>query len=231
MCRHIRKLKGCWIFWNGCLNDAFGPQVDQVFSDQNAMGEILWYLQDAQQTVRDVATWDHHDGDSVQEWMVVNHLKYDAFGNLLSADDPTTGTADDGDLPGTDGAYAPQRSYTGREPDPGGRLGDADTRAKSQEVVDDLVSRGFIDIDTEVPFRPGSLGSGKKRFADVVGRDPIAGETEIIQIGRTIKSDPRVPIIRERHAWDDIIFSPDIRNYPNTTIRFVDVNRPGVIQP
>jgi hypothetical protein len=50
------------------------------------------------------------------------------------------------------------------------------------------------------------------------------------QIGRTIKSDPMVPVIRERNALDDIIFSPDIRNYPKATIRFVDVNRPGVIQ-
>lgn len=65
----------------------------------------------------------------------------------------------------------------------------------------------------------------------MVGRNPITGETEIIQIGRTIKSDPRVPVIRERHALDDIIFSPDIQNFPNSTIRFVDVNRPGVIQP
>ena len=40
-----------------------GRQVDQVFSDQNAMGEILWYVQDAKQTVRDVATWDQHDGN------------------------------------------------------------------------------------------------------------------------------------------------------------------------
>ena len=116
-------------------------------------------------------------------------------------------------------------------PNPGGRLGNAATRAKASEVVDDLVSRGFTEIQTEVRFRPGSLGSGKERFADIVGRNPVTGETEIIQIGRTIKSDPRVPIIRERNALDDIIFSPDIRNFPNSTIRFVDVNRPGVIQP
>lgn len=116
-------------------------------------------------------------------------------------------------------------------PNPGGRLGNAATRAKTQDVVSDLRARGFTEIEYEVRFRPGSLGSGRERFADVVGRNPITGETEIIQIGRTIKSDPRVPVIRERHALDDIIFSPDIQNFPNLTIRFVDVNRRGVIQP
>ena len=45
-------------------------------------------------------------------------------------------------------------------PNPGGRLGNAATRAKASEVVDDLVSRGFTQIRTEVQFRPGSLGSG-----------------------------------------------------------------------
>lgn len=80
-------------------------------------------------------------------------------------------------------------------------------------------------------FRPGSFGSGKTRYADIVARNPATGETEIIQIGRTLRSDSRVPVIRERRALDDIIFSPDIQGYPNSTIRFVDKNRAGVIQP
>jgi hypothetical protein len=123
------------------------------------------------------------------------------------------------------------RTAPARVPNPGGRLGDAVTRAKTQEAIDNLVSRGFTDIQTEVRFRPGSLGSGKERFADIVGRNPATGESEILQIGRTLKSDPRVPVISDRNALDDIIFSPDIQNYPNSTIRFIDKNRPGVIQP
>lgn len=97
--------------------------------------------------------------------------------------------------------------------------------------MDDLVSRGFSNVEFEVRFRPGELASGRTRFADVVGRNPVSGETEIIQIGRTLKSDPRVPVLRERLALDDIIFSPDIQKYPGATIRFVDKYRPGVIQP
>jgi hypothetical protein len=116
-------------------------------------------------------------------------------------------------------------------PNPGGRLGNSQTRTKIQEVINDLQARGFTDIDTEVLFRPGSLGSGRKRFADVIGVNPQTGQSEIIQVGRTIRRDPKVPIIRERRALDDIIFSPDIQNYPDSIIRFVDVNRIGIIQP
>jgi Pretoxin HINT domain len=116
-------------------------------------------------------------------------------------------------------------------PNPGGRLGNAKTRTKTQEVIDDLDSRGFTDIQTEVRFRPGSQGSGKNRFVDVVGKNPKNGQSEIVQIGKTLKSDSHVPISRERKALDDIISSPDIQNFSDSRIRFVDVNQPGVIQP
>lgn len=42
-----------------------GPQIDQVFSDETN-GGILWYPQDRQNSVRDVATWD---GDATKEWV------------------------------------------------------------------------------------------------------------------------------------------------------------------
>jgi len=92
-----------------------GPQIDQVFSDETN-GGILWYLQDRQNTVRDVATWDGH-GDATQEWKDVNHISYDTFGNIIGFDDPTTVGTDTNGKPGTDTANAPRRSYTGREPD------------------------------------------------------------------------------------------------------------------
>ena len=92
-----------------------GPQIDQVFSDETN-GGILWYLQDRQNTVRDVATWDGH-GDATKEWKDVNHISYDTFGNVIGYDDPTTAGADTNGKPGTDTTNAPRRSYTGREPD------------------------------------------------------------------------------------------------------------------
>ena len=33
-----------------------GPEIDQVFADQNSTTSIQWYLSDHQNTVRDVAT-------------------------------------------------------------------------------------------------------------------------------------------------------------------------------
>ena len=92
-----------------------GPQIDQVFSDETN-GGILWYLQDRQNTVRDVATWDGH-GDATKEWKDVNHISYDTFGNVIGFDDPTTDGTDTHGKPGTDTTNAPRRSYTGREPD------------------------------------------------------------------------------------------------------------------
>ena len=35
-----------------------GPAIDQVFADEDAMGEILWSLADHQGTVRDVVDYD-----------------------------------------------------------------------------------------------------------------------------------------------------------------------------
>jgi len=117
-------------------------------------------------------------------------------------------------------------------PNPGGKLGNAATRAKTREVSEDLEARGFKRIRTEVQFEAGSLGSGKNRYADVVGINPKTGQSEIVQIGNTLKSDARVPVMRERRALDDIVVSPTIKEkFSNSTIRYVDVNRPGVVQP
>ncbi|MFM7562159.1 MAG: RHS repeat domain-containing protein, partial [Planctomycetota bacterium] len=96
-----------------------GVLVDQVFADENSLGKVLWYLQDDLQTVRDVAVYE--SGMPNEFARVRNHLEYDSFGKLLDADDRQTAAQGDGDRPGNQGAgqeYSPQRSYTGREPDP-----------------------------------------------------------------------------------------------------------------
>ena len=116
-------------------------------------------------------------------------------------------------------------------PNPHGRKGNALTQAKTREVELDLRTRGFTQTRREVQFLPGVGGSGTSRFVDVVGVNPRTGASEIIQIGRTNKSNNQIPVIRERRALDDVTFSPTLRDrFPNSTIRFVDVNRPGVIQ-
>ncbi|MFQ5731881.1 MAG: RHS repeat-associated core domain-containing protein, partial [Planctomycetaceae bacterium] len=62
-----------------------GPAVDQVFADENALGEILWGLADDQGTVRDVADYDA----ATDTTTVKNHRKFDAFGNITAQSDPT----------------------------------------------------------------------------------------------------------------------------------------------
>lgn len=98
-----------------------GPAIDQVFANEGSGSgnQVLWYLSDSQNTVRDVAQYSATTAGSTAK--IRNHLEYDAFGNVTSVDDPTTtGNPSDGDLPGLEGTgneYSPQRSYTGREPD------------------------------------------------------------------------------------------------------------------
>jgi RHS repeat-associated protein len=99
-----------------------GPSIDQVFADEGSGtgNQVLWYLSDAQNTVRDVARYTSTAANG--RATVYNHLEYDSFGNVTSADNPTTATVNDGHLPGRQGSgtvnqYSPQRSYTGREPD------------------------------------------------------------------------------------------------------------------
>jgi RHS repeat-associated protein len=110
-------------------------------------------------------------------------------------------------------------------PNPGGRLGDAVTRQTAQNVIRDLIAKGFTDIRQEVRFLKGALGQ-KERFVDIVARNPRTGETVLVQIGKMTKSG--VPIIRERRALDDIIFSPTIKKFVDAVIMFVEKGSGGI---
>jgi len=99
-----------------------GPALDQVFSDQTADGNILWLLQDNQQTVTDVADFQqdaNSDGSADGKATLVNHLIYNALGQVTAADNPqTTTSTTDGILPGLNTAGSPQQAYTGQLYDP-----------------------------------------------------------------------------------------------------------------
>jgi RHS repeat-associated protein len=110
-------------------------------------------------------------------------------------------------------------------PNPGGRLGSPLTRQTIANVINDLKARGFTDISQEVLFQEGPMGL-KNRFADVVGVNPQTGESLIINIGRMTQSG--IPIMRERMALDDIIFSPTIQNYPNSQLLFIETGASGL---
>jgi RHS repeat-associated protein len=57
-----------------------GPAVDQVFADEDALGEILWGLADNQGTVRDVVDYDAGSNTTT----IANHRQFDAFGNITA---------------------------------------------------------------------------------------------------------------------------------------------------
>lgn len=68
-----------------------GPSVDQVLAQESASGGVQWMLTDHLGTVRDLVN---------DRGEVVNHLKYDSYGNVLSESNPTVET---------------RYKYTGRE--------------------------------------------------------------------------------------------------------------------
>ncbi|WP_218080317.1 hypothetical protein [Anthocerotibacter panamensis] len=110
-------------------------------------------------------------------------------------------------------------------PNPGGKLGDAVTRQTAANVRQDLKLKGFDVINQEVKFAKGPVGL-KTRFADFVAQNTKTGQTLIIQIGKLTKSG--IPVIRERRALDDIIFSPTLLDFKNSTIIFVEKGASGL---
>ena len=80
-------------FLNGPVPDMV--LVDEVFNSSGTPTDILWLLQDQQQTVTDVATMSSTSGTATLR----NHLEYNAFGDITSQ---------------TNSAYAPLQTYTGQ---------------------------------------------------------------------------------------------------------------------
>ena len=66
----------------GSLENRFlhGPAVDQVLATEDGSGDVLWPLADNQGTIRDLADYDA----GTDATSVVNHLKYDSFGNVTA---------------------------------------------------------------------------------------------------------------------------------------------------
>jgi uncharacterized protein RhaS with RHS repeats len=60
-----------------------GPSVDQVFAQEDAAGNVQWMLADHVGTVRDLVN---------NSGTVVNHLKYDSYGKVISESNPAFDT-------------------------------------------------------------------------------------------------------------------------------------------
>lgn len=56
-----------------------GSGLDKILAQEDATGEVLWYLSDNSGTIRDIVS---NDG------AVVNHLVYDSFGNVIAQTNP-----------------------------------------------------------------------------------------------------------------------------------------------
>jgi RHS repeat-associated protein len=72
----------------------YGPAVDQILARFSASGTIGWYLSDHLGSVRDIAN---------QAGTVIDHIKYDSFGKIISESSPSNGD---------------RFKFTGREHDP-----------------------------------------------------------------------------------------------------------------
>ena len=88
-----------------------GPDVDQLFADETALGEVLWTLSDHQGTVRDVADFTV----AANSTAVINHIRYDSFGKIIAETNPATGNAA---TAGGIQAGDIVQGFTGREYDP-----------------------------------------------------------------------------------------------------------------
>ena len=64
----------------------WGDQVDQLFADENALGEVVWPLADHLNTARDLASYDAGTDTTTIE----NHRTFDSFGELTSETGTTT---------------------------------------------------------------------------------------------------------------------------------------------
>ena len=74
-----------------------GPQVDEAVADEvfatwdpEAEGDVYWLLNDNQQTIRDVASYNA----GLDETTVVNHRQFDGFGGLAAETNDALGTLD-----------------------------------------------------------------------------------------------------------------------------------------
>ncbi|MBL8817437.1 MAG: RHS repeat-associated core domain-containing protein [Planctomyces sp.] len=110
----------------------------------------------------------------------------------VSADNPQTGTANDGDLPGLSGTgneYSPQRSYTGREPDAVTGLLYYDARwydpGVAQFISEDPI--GFAAGDANLRRY---VGNSMPNAVDPTGLEEK--EMELVVFGRPNVGGPRV---------------------------------------
>jgi hypothetical protein len=96
-------------------------------------------------------------------------------------------------------------------PNPYGKLGGPAHRAKVQEVINDIQSRG---LQPQAEVIVDTVGGQKQtRVMDVVAIDPSSGRiVEVHQIGLGLKGNPLKPVSRERDALRDVRYAESLRD-------------------
>ena len=135
-----------------------GPFPDQVFSVQNAAGEVYFYLHDNQNTVTDIIQFEDSNGDGTKDRAVsVNHIQYDAHGNITDQ---------------TDDSHQPLQTYTGQILDDATGLLYYDARwfdpGVNQFINDDPM--GFAAGDTNLRRY---VGNSNPNFTDPTGNEGV----------------------------------------------------------
>ncbi|WP_164521391.1 RHS repeat domain-containing protein [Iodobacter ciconiae] len=92
-------------------------------------------------------------------------------------------------------------------PNPFGKAGGPQHRAKVKEIVDDIESRGLVAGQEHLVRTPS--GNKSRRFVDVVARDKKGDVVEMHQVGRQTKGGN--PVSREVKALDDIQGASNVR--------------------
>ena len=176
-----------------------GP-YDELFADEDALGEVLWALSDRQGTVRDLAGYDA----ATDTTTVVNHRVYDSFGDLVSETDPAKTTL---------------AGYTGQELDSetglvwyddgtgGGRWYDAGVgRFLKEDPVgldeDANLTRyvrnapyGYVDPTGRSIIKPTAFLPG------IVGTIVNAISAVINAVRSFVPTASQLPVVVSRHRW------------------------------
>ena len=169
-----------------------GPAIDQVFAEENAAGTIFWDLADNEGTIRDVAQYNSGTNTTT----VVDHLKYDSFGNITAQSDSTK---------------QPLFTYTGRQWD--GSAGLQYSRARWYDpkvgkfISEDPAGFAAGDINLSryalnratshtdpsglIPQEPGNgTGGGPPMLPPVPPRRPVPPKLPSPPLDQNHQSDP-----------------------------------------
>lgn len=200
---HVGKL-GVWVHNTGfsCQKLAFEILSEGVdLADDQRLRKLI--RERVEREYRDGLN-DLNEGIREETKRLVDQHEADVYNRVVEGRRGLLDSANPGDL------KSPKVVAPNNVPNPYGKLGSPAHRAKVQEVVSDIESRG---LQARPEFSVKTVNGQKDvRFMDVVAVDPKTGRVvEVHQVGRTLKSDPMVPIARERAALRDVRYSPELR--------------------